>query len=169
MPACCRVVNLSHACTRALLTSLFLLQIAHFRSELRDLKQRNASLTSASRDVMRGRDDVTQLRRQTDDMGSFCDDVKKATQSLNEDIHELNHQCLEAFASLEESKRRFDCLKSDQYQLLLAARKLDPVTERRMREIQTRYQYVDAGIRDVNFKLDAEWQTYESRHKGKRA
>ena len=51
----------------------------------------------------------------------------------------------------------------------IAARKLDPVTERRMREIQTRYQYVDAGIRDVNFKLDAEWQTYESRHKGKRA
>ena len=54
--------------------------MAHFRTELRDLKVRNASLTSSSSEIMRGQDDVTQLRRQTDNMASFCDDVKKATQ-----------------------------------------------------------------------------------------
>ena len=34
------------------------------------------------------------------------------------------------------------------------------------REIQTHYQYVDSGVRDVNLKLDNEWDAYQRSKNG---
>ena len=58
---------------------------------------------------------------------------KSFVQSINEDIHELNQQCLEGFATLEACKKRSQCQRDDAYNLLLASRPLDPLSEKKMR------------------------------------
>ena len=54
-------------------------------------------------------------------------------QSINEDIHELNQQCLEGFATLESCKKREQCYQDDSYNFLLSSRALDPISEKKMR------------------------------------
>ena len=56
-------------------------------------------------------------------------------QSINEDINELSHQCLEGFATLEECRKREKCYEDDSYKFLLASRALDPLSERKMRSV----------------------------------
>lgn len=46
-------------------------------------------------------------------------------------------------------------------QSLLKSRPLDPLSERKLKEIRTNSQHLDRLIREVDKKLDTEWDEYQ--------
>ena len=88
-------------------------------------------------------------------------------QSINTDIHNLKNDCLEAFEMTEECKNMHDRNNHPQYRRLLKSRALDPASGKKMKEIRTHYQYVLGSLREVNEKLDSEWDMQKDKRKAK--
>lgn len=84
---------------------------------------------------------------------------------MNSEIHALKSECLETFATIEECRARDERNKDPAYRHLLGSRSLDPITERKLKEIRTQFFYTENGIRDVDLKLDLEWEEYHRKKK----
>ena len=69
---------------------------------------------------------------------------------------------------MEECRLREQQQGTPVYQDLLRLRGLDPLNERRLDRIRSQYQYVQAGLREVDFKLDGEWEEHERNRNGSR-
>ena len=46
------------------------------------------------------------------------------------------------------------------YQRLLKARALDPLSQRRLSSVQSKYLFLEQQIEEANMKLDLEWEDH---------
>ena len=134
-------------------------QMQHFQKELGDLRSRSSGLVVD----IGTKEELQTLRKDTSEMMGFCKEIKETTQGINGEIHDLNTLTLESFSTLEECRIREDRNKDPSYQNLLRSRSLDPINERKMNEVRSQYQYLESGIREVDLKLDSEWEEYQRR------
>ena len=51
---------------------------------------------------------------------------------------------------------------------VLQQKALDPASAKRLKDIRSQYQYVDATLREVDQQLDSQWDQYQIKKKNKR-
>nr|XP_027199363.1 nuclear pore complex protein Nup214-like [Dermatophagoides pteronyssinus] len=85
--------------------------------------------------------------------------------SLNLDVNDLQTSCLELQYLMEESRTLMERHRDPKYRHILQRRSLDPLTTRRMKDIQSLKDYIEIQLRELNNKFDLEWQEWLQRIK----
>ena len=67
---------------------------------------------------------------------------------------------METFEWAEEAKSRDVRNKDPRYQRLLKARALDPLSQKRLSSVQSKFMYLEQQMEEVNTKLDLEWEAH---------
>ncbi|XP_052223652.1 nuclear pore complex protein Nup214-like isoform X3 [Dreissena polymorpha] len=140
-------------------------EIQHFEREMAELRARAAGV-----DVRVGsREEMTQLRAQTQDMQAFSDEIRRTVQDQSQEVQGERSLCLDLFSQVEECRRRRQLNTDPKYLHLLKTCALDPGSAERLRHLQQQYQLLDQGLRDVDLILDTQWEEYQNRKKNKTA
>ena len=106
------------------------------------------------------------IRKSTEDMERFTSDLGEITSSQNREIHQLQSSTLECYEWCEEARSRDTRNKDKKYQRLLKNRSLDPMSQKKLSGVQSKYLYLDQQIHEVNQALDMEWQAHVNNTKG---
>ena len=93
-------------------------------------------------------------------MERFCKDLIVITEAQNNEIHGLKTSTLESFEWAEEARSRDLRQRDPRYQQLLKGRALDPLSQKRLSTVQSKYLYLDQQLNEVNNKLDLEWEEH---------
>jgi hypothetical protein len=85
-----------------------------------------------------------------------CPSIKKSI------LHTLKLQgrTVETFEWAEEAKSRDVRNKDPRYQRLLKARALDPLSQKKLSSVQSKFMYLEQQMDEVNTKLDMEWDAH---------
>ncbi|XP_071948477.1 uncharacterized protein [Antedon mediterranea] len=136
-----------------------------FSRELKSLRQRS----TAGNYVIGTENEKKYLRASIDKLTEFRQESVEVTKSINEDIHHLKSDTLNAFSLIEEVKLREQRNNDPRYVYFLKARSLDPATLKKMQEIRSKHHNLEVGLKDVNACLDAAWEEQQlSRGRKKR-
>ncbi len=84
----------------------------------------------------------------------------------NREIHQLQNGTLECFEWAEEARSREARNKDPRYQRLLKSRGLDPLSQKKLSSVQSRFLFLDQQINEANHKLDLEWREHLRETKG---
>ena len=88
---------------------------------------------------------------------------KPKTRSINQKINttlKLQGRTVETFEWAEEAKSRDVRNKDPRYQRLLKARALDPLSQKKLSSVQSKFMYLEQQMDEVNTKLDMEWDAH---------
>ena len=105
-------------------------------------------------------EEKTALKVDCNEMEKFCKDLVEITSSQNQEIHDLQGKTVETFEWAEEAKSRDVRNKDPRYQRLLKARALDPLSQKRLSSVQSKFMYLEQQMDEVNTKLDLEWEAH---------
>ena len=72
----------------------------------------------------------------------------------------LQGRTVETFEWAEEAKSRDVRNKDPRYQRLLKARALDPLSQKKLSSVQSKFMYLEQQMDEVNTKLDMEWDAH---------
>ncbi|XP_076346690.1 nuclear pore complex protein Nup214-like [Tachypleus tridentatus] len=133
---------------------------------LEEIKEFQAELTSCCKRLSKcqfevgKKEEMGVLYEKTQEMETFCSQMKSTMESLNSDIHSLKSLTLECFAMVEEGRSRNLRNKDPKYISLLRSRDLDPFSNRRLQEIRRFIQYFETQLNEINRQLDQEWHDF---------
>ncbi|XP_067662377.1 nuclear pore complex protein Nup214-like isoform X2 [Haliotis asinina] len=136
-------------------------EMQHFEKELRDLKLRSSN----SLKEVGTRSEMKDLRKATEDMAKFCNDIKENTKEQSREVHDHKTLCLELFAMAEECRVRQERNDDPKYHQLLRSRALDPASADKLKQLQAQYQAQSQGLTDVELILDQQWEEHQDRKK----
>ncbi|XP_033114890.1 nuclear pore complex protein Nup214-like isoform X1 [Anneissia japonica] len=125
-----------------------------FNRELKAHRQRSM----ASNYEIGTENEKKKLRESINKLTEFRQESVEVTKSINEDIHHLKSDTLNAFSLIEEAKVREQRKNDPRYVYFLKARSLDPATMKKLREIRSKQHNLDVVLKDVNACLDAAWE-----------
>ncbi len=111
-------------------------------------------------------EDKSKLKSAADEMSRFCSDLSEVTNSQDVEIKHLQTSILETFEWTEEARAREVRNKDPKYRRLLKNRSLDPLSQKLVSGVQSKYLYLDQQINEVNRKLDMEWRDHLQQTKG---
>ena len=72
----------------------------------------------------------------------------------------MQGRTVETFEWAEEAKSRDVRNKDPRYQRLLKARALDPLSQKKLSSVQSKFMYLEQQMDEVNTKLDMEWDAH---------
>ncbi|XP_022254420.1 nuclear pore complex protein Nup214-like isoform X2 [Limulus polyphemus] len=133
---------------------------------LEEIKEFQLELTSCCKRLSKcqfevgKKEEMGVLYEKTQEMETFCSQMKGTMESLNSDIHSLKSLTLECFAMVEEGRSRNLRNKDPKYISLLRSRDLDPFSNRRLQEIRRFQQYFETQLNEINRQLDQEWHDF---------
>lgn len=76
--------------------------------------------------------------------------------------------CLDLFSMAEECVVRNNRNNDPRYHHLLQSRALDPASAEKMRHLRAQYQFMDAGLREMDLILDHQWEEYQNKKQTQR-
>ncbi len=136
-------------------------EILSFEKELGLMRQKAASL----RVNIGTEEEKTALKVDCHEMEKFCKDLVEITASQNQEVHDLQQATIESFEWAEEAKSRDVRNKDPFYQRLLKGRALDPLSQKRLANVQSKYLYLEQQMEEANTKLDMEWEAHLEKSK----
>lgn len=95
----------------------------------------------------------------------MLENISSSYGSFNHDVNDLQASCLELQYLMEESRTLMDRHNDPKYRHILQQKNLDPLTARRLKEIQALKDYIEIQLRELNNKFDLEWQEWLQRIK----
>ncbi|KAJ8300435.1 hypothetical protein KUTeg_021954 [Tegillarca granosa] len=144
-------------------TKSILEEMAHFEQEISSFKSR----AGQNQAVVGTREGMIKIKKQTDDMDGFCQEIRKTTKEQNKEIEEQKSLCLDLHAMIEDCRVREQRNYDPKYEHLLRSRALDPASQEQLRQLQQQFQILDQGLRDVDAILDQEWDDYQNQRKNR--
>lgn len=94
------------------------------------------------------------------------DQIKESFKAI--DIELLENFLLENFAMAEDARSRAERDKDSKLNILFQKKPLDPVTQRKLKEINNKTIYIETNLKEINYILDQQWQDYIVSEKGKK-
>ena len=108
------------------------------------------------------------IKVNSETMERFSSDLGEITASQQREIAQLQNETLESFHWTEEAKSREARNKDPRYQRLLKNRSLDPLSQKKLSTVQSKYLFLEQQVEEVNQALDIEWKEHVRRTKGRR-
>ncbi|KAK3594689.1 hypothetical protein CHS0354_001641 [Potamilus streckersoni] len=142
-------------------TNSILEEIQQFQQELKQHKIKSKQSPS----VVGTKEELMQLKKQTEDMQEFCLQVKDTLKDQNKEMKDMKIQCLDMFAMMEECRVREQRSSDPKYFQLLKCHALDPGSTDRLEKLRAQFQALDLGIQEVNLVLDMQWEDYQNQKK----
>ncbi|KAG8195194.1 hypothetical protein JTE90_027938 [Oedothorax gibbosus] len=131
-----------------------------FEREIQDLKNASQHFTPIGI-----KDEMAKLQSFTLNFQEFQQEMSKTMNSLNNDIHSLKNVLLESFVMVEKANSRERRKNDHSYISMLKDRALDPMTAKRMQNIDQHYLYLSTQLQEVRNKLDQDWFEYLEKKK----
>ncbi|XP_042909550.1 nuclear pore complex protein Nup214 isoform X2 [Parasteatoda tepidariorum] len=135
-------------------------EVQTFEKELHDLK-----LSLSSFAPIGTKDEMIDLKSATLNAQDFQKEMLETMTSLNTDIHDLKNALLESFVMVEDANTRERRKNDHLYLSLLRERALDPVTAKRLKQIEQHYMYLSTQLQEVSNKIDQDWFEYLEKKK----
>ena len=137
-------------------------EVKSFQRELDQFKARAAAL---SVDVGSG-EEKARLKGGAEAMERFGADLGEITASQQREVAQLQNDTLEIFHWTEEAKSREVRTRDPRYQRLLKNRSLDPLSQKKLSAVQSKYLFLEQQVEEVNQALDIEWKEHVRKTKG---
>jgi hypothetical protein len=103
------------------------------------------------------KEEQMKLRMDTRLIDEVLLEIKENFKNCSKDTTILQSSLIESFALLEEAKSIMDRNVDPKYRFLLKQRALDPITARRMHEINNLNEYIQIQLRELDSKFEQEW------------
>ena len=137
-------------------------EVKSFQRELDQFKARAAAL---SVDVGSG-EEKARLKGSAEAMERFGADLGEITASQQREVAQLQNDTLEIFHWTEEARSREVRTRDPRYQRLLKNRSLDPLSQKKLSAVQSKYLFLEQQVEEVNQALDIEWKEHVRKTKG---
>ncbi|CAB4062355.1 NUP214 [Lepeophtheirus salmonis] len=107
-------------------------------------------------------EDKLNLKKNTEELDKFCVNVCEITNAQTKEISCLQNLNLEGFEWIEEARSRDVRNNDPKYLKALRGRALDPLSQKKLDNVLSKYMYLDQQLREVNNVLDVEWEDHQN-------
>ena len=119
---------------------------------MQEFKTKASALRGVS--TIGSEEEKQRLLKRTADMQNFGKDLVETTRTQNTEIQSLRSETVEVTALLEEARLRHSRRKNSRFHQLLKMRPLDPVSRRRLANVQQLQSYLEQQMQEAFKKLD---------------
>lgn len=111
------------------------------------------------------KEEEVKLRKNTRLIEDVLEEIKENFKNCSKDTTTLQSSLIESFSLVEDAKSIIDRNSDPKYRFLLKERALDPITARRMEEINSLNEYITIQLRELDAKFEQEWYEWLEKRK----
>ncbi|XP_040563987.1 uncharacterized protein Nup214 [Lepeophtheirus salmonis] len=133
-------------------------EISFFQKEIDEFKNKTLDFKIE----IGSNEDKLNLKKNTEELDKFCVNVCEITNAQTKEISCLQNLNLEGFEWIEEARSRDVRNNDPKYLKALRGRALDPLSQKKLDNVLSKYMYLDQQLREVNNVLDVEWEDHQN-------